>query len=53
MHDELPGSLREVLMDNFGIKRGYMNTIHSYTNDQKILDLPHKDLRRAARPPMR
>ena len=34
-------------MDNFGIKRGYMNTIHSYTNDQKILDLPHKDLRRA------
>ena len=37
----------KVLMDNFGIKRGYMNTIHSYTNDQKILDLPHKDLRRA------
>ena len=32
---------------NFGIERGYMNTIHSYTNDQKILDLPHKDLRRA------
>ena len=37
----------KVLMDNFGIKRGYMNTIHAYTNDQKILDLPHKDLRRA------
>ncbi len=37
----------KVLMDNFGIKRGYMNTIHSYTNDQKILDLPHNDLRRA------
>ncbi len=37
----------KVLLDNFGIKRGYMNTIHSYTNDQKILDLPHKDLRRA------
>ena len=37
----------KVLMENFGIKRGYMNTIHSYTNDQKILDLPHKDLRRA------
>ncbi len=36
-----------MLLDNFGIKRGYMNTIHSYTNDQKILDLPHKDLRRA------
>ena len=34
-------------MENFGIKRGYMNTIHAYTNDQKILDLPHKDLRRA------
>jgi glyceraldehyde 3-phosphate dehydrogenase len=37
----------KVLLDNFGIKRGFMNTIHSYTNDQKILDLPHKDLRRA------
>ena len=37
----------KVLLENFGIKRGYMNTIHSYTNDQKILDLPHKDLRRA------
>ena len=37
----------KVLLDNFGIKRGYMNTIHAYTNDQKILDLPHKDLRRA------
>lgn len=37
----------KVLCQKFGIKRGYMNTIHSYTNDQKILDLPHKDLRRA------
>ena len=37
----------KVLLENFGIERGYMNTIHSYTNDQKILDLPHKDLRRA------
>ena len=37
----------KVLLDNFGIKRGMMNTIHAYTNDQKILDLPHKDLRRA------
>ncbi len=37
----------KVLLDNFGIERGFMNTIHSYTNDQKILDLPHKDLRRA------
>ena len=33
--------------DNFGIVRGLMNTIHSYTNDQIILDAPHKDLRRA------
>ena len=37
----------KVLLENFGIKRGLMTTIHSYTNDQKILDLPHKDLRRA------
>ena len=37
----------KVLQDQFGIKRGLMTTIHSYTNDQKILDLPHKDLRRA------
>jgi len=37
----------KVLLDSFGIKRGYMNTIHAFTNDQKILDLPHKDLRRA------
>ena len=39
--------MAKVLLDNFGIERGYMNTIHAYTNDQKILDLPHKDLRRA------
>ncbi|MDR1847936.1 MAG: type I glyceraldehyde-3-phosphate dehydrogenase [Bacteroidales bacterium] len=37
----------KVLNDRFGIKRGLMNTVHSYTNDQQILDLPHKDLRRA------
>ncbi|MBI5341990.1 MAG: type I glyceraldehyde-3-phosphate dehydrogenase [Deltaproteobacteria bacterium] len=37
----------KVLLDNFGIERGLMTTIHAYTNDQKILDLPHKDLRRA------
>jgi len=37
----------KVLMDEFGLTRGYMNTIHSYTNDQRILDLPHSDLRRA------
>ncbi|MFQ6043694.1 MAG: type I glyceraldehyde-3-phosphate dehydrogenase, partial [Candidatus Poribacteria bacterium] len=35
------------LMDNFGIKCGLMTTIHSYTNDQRILDFPHKDMRRA------
>ena len=37
----------KVLLDNFGIQSGLMTTIHSYTNDQRILDLPHKDLRRA------
>ncbi len=37
----------KVLHENFGIKRGWMTTIHAYTNDQRILDLPHKDLRRA------
>jgi len=37
----------KVLHENFKIKRGYMTTIHAYTNDQKILDTPHKDLRRA------
>jgi glyceraldehyde 3-phosphate dehydrogenase len=37
----------KVLNDTFGIDRGYMTTIHAYTNDQKILDMPHKDLRRA------
>ncbi|AEF16855.1 glyceraldehyde-3-phosphate dehydrogenase, type I [Thermoanaerobacterium xylanolyticum LX-11] len=37
----------KVLHNKFGIKRGLMTTVHSYTNDQRILDLPHKDLRRA------
>jgi glyceraldehyde 3-phosphate dehydrogenase len=37
----------KVLMESFGIERGLMTTIHSYTNDQRILDLPHEDLRRA------
>jgi len=37
----------KVLNDNFGIEQGFMTTIHSYTNDQVILDLPHSDLRRA------
>src|SRR5437660_1109880 len=39
--------LAKVLHDNFGIVNGFMSTIHSYTNDQRILDLPHEDLRRA------
>ena len=37
----------KVLNDKFGIKKGLMTTVHSYTNDQRILDLPHRDLRRA------
>ncbi len=37
----------KVLNDNFEITKGFMTTVHSYTNDQRILDLPHKDLRRA------
>lgn len=37
----------KVLVDNFGLKAGLMTTVHSYTNDQRILDLPHEDLRRA------
>jgi glyceraldehyde 3-phosphate dehydrogenase len=37
----------KVLQDSYGIVNGFMTTIHSYTNDQKLLDLPHKDLRRA------
>lgn len=36
-----------VLHESFGLRRGWMTTVHSYTNDQKLLDLPHKDLRRA------
>ena len=39
--------LAKVLNDKFGIEWGFMSTIHSYTNDQRILDLPHEDLRRA------
>jgi glyceraldehyde 3-phosphate dehydrogenase len=39
--------MSKVLNDNFKIVKGFMTTIHSYTNDQRILDLPHKDLRRA------
>jgi glyceraldehyde 3-phosphate dehydrogenase len=39
--------LAKVLHQQFGIQKGWMTTIHSYTNDQQLLDLPHKDLRRA------
>ena len=39
--------MAKVLSDSFGFKRGLMTTVHSYTNDQRILDVPHKDLRRA------
>ncbi len=39
--------MAKVLNDTFGIEAGFMSTIHSYTNDQRILDLPHEDLRRA------
>ena len=37
----------KVLHERFGVKKGYMVTVHAYTNDQRVLDLPHKDLRRA------
>jgi glyceraldehyde 3-phosphate dehydrogenase len=39
--------LAKVLHQSFGLKKGWMTTVHSYTNDQQLLDLPHKDLRRA------
>ena len=39
--------MAKVLHENFGLNKGWMTTIHSYTNDQQLLDLPHKDLRRA------
>ena len=39
--------MAKVLLDNFGIRRGMMTTVHSFTNDQVVLDGPHKDLRRA------
>ena len=39
--------MAKILHDSFGVEQGFMTTIHAYTNDQRILDLPHKDLRRA------
>ncbi len=41
----------KVLVDSFGVEQGFMTTVHAYTNDQPILDLPHKDLRRARAAP--
>src|SRR6266545_1083571 len=40
-------AMAKVLLDAFGIERGFMTTVHAYTNDQVILDFPHRDLRRA------
>jgi glyceraldehyde 3-phosphate dehydrogenase len=40
-------TVAKVLVDRFGLRRGYCTTVHSYTNDQNIQDFPHKDLRRA------
>src|SRR5262249_38499122 len=40
-------TVTKVLLDRFGVRRGFMTTVHSYTNDQPIHDFPHKDLRRA------
>ena len=39
--------MAQLLDENFGIKNGLMTTVHAYTNDQRILDLPHSDMRRA------
>ena len=39
--------MAKVLVDTFGVERGFMTTVHAYTNDQRILDFPHRDLRRA------
>ena len=47
MYNQLLAPMAKVLNDEFGIVRGLMTTIHAYTNDQVILDFPHKDLRRS------
>ena len=47
MHNELSCASVKVLDDRFGVVNGYMTTVHAYTNDQKNIDNPHKDLRRA------
>jgi len=39
--------MAKVLHEEFGIEQGFMTTIHAYTNDQRVLDLPHSDMRRA------
>jgi len=51
VHDQLLATTAKVLDDKFGIKRGFMTTVHSYTNDQPIHDFPHKDLAGRARAP--
>ena len=47
LHDELPGPVAKVLHETFGIEKGLMTTVHAYTNDQRLQDLPHDDLYRA------
>ena len=47
LHHQLPGAVAKVLHDSVGIKHGLMTTIHAYTADQRLQDMPHKDLRRA------
>jgi len=47
VHHELRGAAVKVLHEAFGIERGYLTTVHAYTNDQNVLDAPHKDPRRA------
>jgi glyceraldehyde 3-phosphate dehydrogenase len=46
-HSKLMDEVHQVLNDNFGIVHGYMTTVHAYTADQRLVDAPHKDLRRA------
>ena len=46
-HHKIVSNASKVLHETYGLKKGWMTTVHSYTNDQSLLDLPHKDLRRA------
>ena len=47
VHHELPGAARQGARRPFGIEQGFMTTVHAYTNDQRLADVPHKDLRRS------